>query len=63
MVLALSIATIFFNDPFYVITITNPNYASNVFSVMFVTTLATFLVVFWMVILNVSQVTILENQR
>ena len=52
MVLALSVVTIIFNDPFYVVTVTHPNYASNVFSVMFVVTLATFLVVFWLVILD-----------
>lgn len=53
MVLALSFITVIFNDPFYVITATHPNYASNTFSVMFVVTLATYLVVFWLVLLDV----------
>lgn len=53
MVLALSIVTVIFNDPFYGLTVTHPNYASNVFSVMFVVTLATYLVVFWVTILDV----------
>lgn len=54
LIIGLSIITIIFNDPFYILTVTHPNVASNVFSVMFVVTLATFLVVFWLVILDVK---------
>jgi hypothetical protein len=61
MIMAQSIVTILFNDPFYIITVTHPNYASNVFSVMFVVTLAAFLVVFWVTILNVFMILFSES--
>jgi hypothetical protein len=61
MVLALSIVTIIFNDPFYIITVTHPNYASNVFSVMFVVNLATYLMIFWVTILDVFMMLVSES--
>jgi hypothetical protein len=63
MVIGLSVATVLFNDPFYIITVTHPNDTSNVFSVMFVFTLAAYLVVFWMTILNVFMVLLSESTK
>lgn len=54
MVIGLSIITILFNDPFYAATITNPNHANNLFSVMWVVNLAVYLVLFWITILDVD---------
>lgn len=53
LVVALSIITIFFNDPFYAATISSPNQANNLFSVMWVVNLAVYLVLFWITILDV----------
>jgi hypothetical protein len=54
MIFLLSILTILFNDPFYVITITKPNYVNNFFSVMFVVNLLIYLFLFWITILDVN---------
>lgn len=48
----MSILLVFFNDPFYPITVLNPNKASSYFSVFFVINFVIFLIFFWIMFLD-----------
>ena len=52
MILALAILLMFFNDPFYALTIQIPNPVSSYFSVFFVVNFIIFLVFFWIILFD-----------
>lgn len=52
MIAVLSVLLIFFNDPFYPITVMFPNKASSYFSVFFVINFVIFLMFFWIIFLD-----------
>lgn len=52
MIVILSVLLVFFNDPFYPITILYPNKASSYFSVFFVINFVVFLIFMWIIFLE-----------
>lgn len=52
MIAILSVLLVFFNDPFYPITVMYPNKASSYFSVFFVINFVVFLIFFWIIFLD-----------
>lgn len=52
MIAVLSVLLVFFNDPFYPITVMYPNKASSYFSVFFVINFVIFLIFFWIIFLD-----------
>jgi hypothetical protein len=52
MIVVMSVLLVFFNDPFYPITILYPNKASSYFSVFFVINFLVFLIFVWIVFID-----------
>lgn len=52
MIVVLSVLLVFFNDPFYPVTVLQPNRASSYFSVFFIINFTLFLIFTWIVFLD-----------
>jgi hypothetical protein len=52
MIAILSVLLVFFNDPFYTITVLQPNKVSSYFSVFFVINFVIFLIFLWIIFLD-----------
>lgn len=52
MIVVLSVLCVLFNDPFYPITVLQPNKVSSYFSVFFVINFVVFLIALWIIFLD-----------